>query len=79
MTTEATTVNSAAARKMAIVDALKPAERAIVWDMGLNDFSRKFPVAYKAAKKRAGIKGACAFTQTRAVAKAASKAAQKGA
>ena len=71
------TVNKAAARKMAIVDAMKPDERKLVWEIGLHTFSRKFPNRYKAAKARAGIKGACAFTQTREVAKAASKAASK--
>jgi hypothetical protein len=79
MTSQPTDVNREAARKMAIVDAMKPEHRRIVWELGLHNFSRKFPVAYKAAKRRAGIKGSCAFTQTREVAKAASKAAQKGA
>jgi hypothetical protein len=63
MTNQPADVNHAAARKMAIVDALKPAQRAIVWDMGLYDFSIKHPKAYKAAKARAGIKGPCAFSQ----------------
>ena len=62
-------VNREAARKMAIVDAMKPEQRAIVWEIGLHNFSRKYPVAYKAAKKRAGIRGSCSFTQTAEVAR----------
>lgn len=62
-------VNTEAARKMAIVDAMTKAQRAVVYEIGLNDFSRKFAAAYKAAKKRAGIKGSCKFTQTAKVAK----------
>ena len=67
--------NPDAARKMAIVDAMKPHERAIVWEIGLHVFSRKHAKAYKAAKRRAGIKGACAFTQIAAVARDMNKAA----
>lgn len=78
MNSQPNDVNREAARKMAIVDAMKPEERKIVWEIGLNTYSRKFPHAYKVAKRRAGIKGSCAFTQTRQVAKAAAKAAQKG-
>ena len=36
-------VCAAAARKMAIVEAMTPAQRAKVWDMGLNHISKKFP------------------------------------
>lgn len=64
------TVNAEAARKMAIVDAMTPEQRAKVWDIGLNAFSRAYPTAYKTAKKKAGIKGACHFTQTKSVSKA---------
>lgn len=69
MTNQPNDVNRAAARKMAIVDAMKPEDRKIVWEIGLHNFSRKYPVAYKAAKRRAGIKGSCAFTQTAEVAR----------
>jgi hypothetical protein len=56
-------VSKEAARKMAIVDALTPKQRAIVWEIGLSDFSVKYPKAYKAVKAKAGIKGACRTTQ----------------
>lgn len=73
MNSQPTDVNREAARKMAIVDAMKPEDRKIVWEIGLHNFSRKHAYAYKAAKRRAGIKGACAFTQTREVARANAK------
>ena len=75
MTNQPNDVNAAAARKMAIVDAMKPEDRMIVWEIGLNNFSRQFSRRYKAAKARAGIKGACAFTQTAEVARKNSKKA----
>lgn len=75
MTNQPNDVNRAAARKMAIVDAMKPEDRKIVWDIGLFAFSNKFPRRYAAAKKRAKVHGRCAFTQTREVAKAAAKKA----
>ena len=56
-------VNREAARKMAIVDAMKPHQRAIVWEIGLYDFSMKYPKAYRAAKARAGITKRCSFSQ----------------
>lgn len=70
-----TDVNHEAARKMAIVDAMKPEDRMIVWDIGLNAFSNKFPRRYAAAKKRAKVHGRCAFTQTAKVARANAKKA----
>lgn len=75
MNSQPNDVNAAAARKMAIVDAMKPEERKIVWEIGLDAYSRKFSRAYKVAKRRAGIKGACAFTQTAEVARKNSKKA----
>lgn len=66
-------VSSEAARKMAIVDALTPAQRAIVWEIGLFDFSNRYPKAYKAAKAKAGVKGRCHMTQHRSTAKALAK------
>lgn len=58
-------VKAEAERKMAIVDALKPEQRAVVHEIGLHAFSRH-PLhrnAYRAAKKRAGIKSPCRATQ----------------
>lgn len=75
MTSQPNDVNREAARKMAIVDAMKPEERKLVWELGLNGFKGKFPKAYAKAKTRAGIKGPCAFTQTREVARANAKKA----
>lgn len=75
MTNQPNDVNREAARKMAIVDALSPEDRRKVWDIGLYAFSEKHQNRYAKAKARAGIKGRCAFTQTRAVAKAAAKKA----
>ena len=69
--------NKEAARKMAIVDAMKPNERAMVWEIGLHVFSRKYPSNYKAAKRRAGIKGSCTFTQIAAVSRHMNKGAAK--
>lgn len=62
-------VSAEAARKMAIVDAMTPAQRAVVHEIGLNAFSKKFSVAYKAAKKRAGITTRCRFTQHKTASK----------
>lgn len=75
MTNQPTDVNREAARKMAIVDAMTPEDRRIVWDIGLNAFSERHPKRYGKAKKAAGIKGRCAFTQTAEVARKNSKKA----
>lgn len=58
-----TAPDAAAARKMAIVDALPAHRRAIVHEIGLYDFSNKYSRSYRTAKKAAGVKGACQFTQ----------------
>ena len=52
--------------KMAIVDALKPEQRRVVWEIGLDAFSRspEHRPAYRAAKKAAGIIGGMKRTQT---------------
>jgi hypothetical protein len=58
-------IKAEAERKMAIVDALKPQDRAVVHEIGLHAFSRHpmHRTAYRAAKKRAGIKTPCRATQ----------------
>lgn len=52
--------------KMAIVDALKPEHRRVVWEIGLDAFSRTpaYRPAYRAAKRSAGIIGGMKRTQT---------------
>lgn len=50
-------IKLSAMMKMAIVDELSPNMRAIVYEIGLSDFSRKHRTAYKAAKKKAGLMG----------------------
>ena len=58
-------IQAEAIRKMAIVDALKPADRALVHEIGLSSFSRRADrrIAYVQAKAKAGVKGACRYTQ----------------
>ena len=41
--------------KMSIVDELSPKMRAIVYEIGLSDFSEKHRATYKKAKKKAGL------------------------
>lgn len=62
-------IQAQAARKMAIVDAMTPAQRAIVWEIGLNNFSRTHVKAYAKAKAKAGVQGRCKFTQSKVAAK----------
>jgi hypothetical protein len=51
------------ARKMAIVDALIPTDRALVHEIGLYDFAKRYPLKYACAKARARVKGHTEKTQ----------------